>query len=865
MAQRKTLYSGPTPEDLAHIPAELKDRRQWVLWRAADKVDKRTGDVKLNKIPINPQTLHNADTTDQRTWGSFEQCIKALPVALERWEHDTPRAYRGGGLGFVFSADDPYCGIDLDRCRTPATGALEPWAQQVIDTLASYTEVTPSGAGLHTLTQGTLPPGGCRDGKVEMYDAGRFFTMTGWHVPETPCTIEVRQSQLTTVHAAYVLKPKAEAKAAKARMTQTRVSTASSLPGLSDQDILTIASRARNNAKFLALWRGDISGYTSQSEADEALLCLLAFYTRDEAQLDSLFRQSGLMDDKWDNREDYRKRTIAKALTTVTESYDPGAFLAEQAAAKGRNGHAKPPPSEPSREDTGAPGEEARAPGEPFSLPTFLAYLEALEVAQRPQAVVDTMGDLATLTTTEWMLAKQAIKKFAPDVNLNDLRTARKEIRHALKSQARADVLAALPAWQQTLFYADGGLLQETDNNLQAIFAHHPEWQERLYWDAVANRAYIDEDIPLDIHYVRNEVSPWLGQVMRMPVRHSQRVLDVMRSWAQRFARDPIQEWLQALPDTDPDDPKWILLETWLILYAGAEDSPYTRFVSRILIVSLVKRAISPGIQYRYVVVLEGEENLGKTKLLRLLGDRWHQEFSNTVQGKESYMQLQGYWLVELGELDALKPAQESRIKMFISQQMDVWVPKYENDVVERPRRAILVGTTNEREYLKGEHGNTRYLPIWLNGPIQHEAIATIRERLFVQAKHYLADHADDWWCIPPEAEDGVKHARELRKEPSIFEDTIRKGLLGRTECTIAEVLEMLSIPKDRWTKKLEMEIGKALKDLGWHKHIQWSSTDQKAVRCWKPFPQEGNVEPCPHEHVNDYGQCNDCGRALQA
>jgi predicted P-loop ATPase len=336
-----------------------------------------------------------------------------------------------------------------------------------------------------------------------------------------------------------------------------------------------------------------------------------------------------------------------------------------------------------------------------------------------------------------------------------------------------------------------------------------------------------------------------------------------MRSWAQCFPRDPIQEWLKALPDTDTEDPTRDLLDTWLIRYASAEDTPYTRFISRILPVSLTKRAQRPGIQYRYVVVLEGEENLGKTKLLRVLGDRWHQEFPKTLEGKEAYMQLQGYWLVELGELDALKPAQETRIKMFISQQMDVWVPKYENDVIERPRRAILVGTTNEREYLKGEHGNTRYLPIFLPGPIQHDKIAQVRDQLFTQAKHFLTDHPDDWWCIPAEAQEQVTQARKMRKEPSIFEEPVRKLVQNQDECTIAELLERLSIPKDRWTKRLEMEIGAGLTDLGWHRHIEWDSAVKKMRRSWKPYPQKRRTEPCIHEHLNDAEVCNDCGQGV--
>jgi hypothetical protein len=113
--QPRTCYTGPTPEDLDRLPTDVKARRQWVLWRGADRLDPHTGAVKLNKIPIDPQTLRHADTTDPATWGAFAQCVVALPVALEEWEQEDPSAYRGGGIGFVFTAEDPYTGIDLDQ------------------------------------------------------------------------------------------------------------------------------------------------------------------------------------------------------------------------------------------------------------------------------------------------------------------------------------------------------------------------------------------------------------------------------------------------------------------------------------------------------------------------------------------------------------------------------------------------------------------------------------------------------------------------------------------------------------------------------------------------------------------------------
>src|SRR5262245_40253617 len=103
-----TPYTGPTAHDVTRIPAVLKTRRQWVLWRGVDRMDSKTGEVRLNKEPFNPHTLTHASTTDPRTWGTLEDCLAALEVALEGWEEDDPQAYRGGGIGFVFTDDDPY-------------------------------------------------------------------------------------------------------------------------------------------------------------------------------------------------------------------------------------------------------------------------------------------------------------------------------------------------------------------------------------------------------------------------------------------------------------------------------------------------------------------------------------------------------------------------------------------------------------------------------------------------------------------------------------------------------------------------------------------------------------------------------------
>ncbi len=151
------------PPLVGNIPSEMKDRRQWVAW----KYETRKG--KLTKTPKDPATGGNADPTDPATWASIQE-------ALIRMDND-----KLDGIGFVFSESDPFTGIDLDKCLDPETGVLEPWARRWVDLLKSYTEITPSGTGLHIIVKGRKPDGftHCRKGHIEVYDGDRFFTFTG--------------------------------------------------------------------------------------------------------------------------------------------------------------------------------------------------------------------------------------------------------------------------------------------------------------------------------------------------------------------------------------------------------------------------------------------------------------------------------------------------------------------------------------------------------------------------------------------------------------------------------------------------------------------------------------------------------------
>jgi hypothetical protein len=304
----------PAPADLASrlaaaAPAELRERDQWVLWRRAPRGGKETKRPVLAADPSRP-----ASSTDPSTWASFERALEALPGLGEA----------GGGVGFVFSPDDPFVGVDLDDCLNE-DGEIAPWAAEIVAELDSFTERSVSGRGIHIFVRGELRGDRHRTGSFEIYGVSRYFCVTGERVG-TRATIEARQEQLDRVVERMLPPP-----------TPTPAPVNGSGPqGLAtpdDQELLDHAFRAKNGAKVEALFSGDTSGYSSRSEADLALASGLAFWThRDPARLDRLFRGSGLMRPKWDSKRGestYGAQTVERAISGRSEFFEPRSARAE--------------------------------------------------------------------------------------------------------------------------------------------------------------------------------------------------------------------------------------------------------------------------------------------------------------------------------------------------------------------------------------------------------------------------------------------------------------------------------------------------------------------------------------------------------
>ena len=150
-------------------------------------------------------------------------------------------------------------------------------------------------------------------------------------------------------------------------------------------------------------------------------------------------------------------------------------------------------------------------------------------------------------------------------------------------------------------------------------------------------------------------------------------------------------------------------VDTMLVDYLGAEPSDYTKAVTRCMMVAAVKRIYQPGCKFDNVLVLQGPEGVGKSTLARKLGYKWFTDNFNTVVGKEAYEQLQGSWIVEMGEMAGLKKAEVEHVKQFVSKQEDKHRMAYGKRVESFPRQCVFIGTTNDSEPLREGNGNRRF------------------------------------------------------------------------------------------------------------------------------------------------------------
>lgn len=304
----------------------MRSLRQWVCHRFPDK-------APLCPFPDERGDLTFASCNKPETWGSFEAAVKAVSLGWAK------------GIGIEFA--NGIAGIDIDHCVDG--GELSELAREIVETFRSYTEISPSGTGVHILFRGKLPGTGRKLPMLglEVYDSGRYFTVTGNAYldpdgdayPLRDCTEELDAFYKRYFDDTPPEQTKLQTKSVSPADTQKRAASAQreAVRDLSDEEILEIAYKSRNGEAFRRLYDGTYSaaevpqrkdGTPDQSSIDMRLANHLAFwYGADPDRVDRMFRRSALFRPKWDRSvgggKTYGQRTVEIACRGHKDVFVP--------------------------------------------------------------------------------------------------------------------------------------------------------------------------------------------------------------------------------------------------------------------------------------------------------------------------------------------------------------------------------------------------------------------------------------------------------------------------------------------------------------------------------------------------------------
>lgn len=307
----------------------LRNEKVWLNYIMVFNAQKNGGKGGYDKPPVNPFTMRNGSSTDATGWATFDECNARIgKIANVKYKGGKIIEQAVFGVGLVLDAAG-LVGVDLDHViDRDATGkaTARDEAKKIIRHIRTYAEVSVSGTGIHLLAKGRKPGADvCKvlneDGsEYELYDAGRYFTLTGDTLPGCP---EIRKCD-PEIKWLY--------DGIRSRREKQRAETVSSVasctggsgnrlqPDESDAELWAKMFRSKHGPEIRSLYDGDLTASGGDaSRADQALVNHLAYWTNyDAVRIDRMFRQTGLMREKWAAREDYRDRTIGAALEGKT-------------------------------------------------------------------------------------------------------------------------------------------------------------------------------------------------------------------------------------------------------------------------------------------------------------------------------------------------------------------------------------------------------------------------------------------------------------------------------------------------------------------------------------------------------------------
>lgn len=347
------------------------------------------------------------------------------------------------------------------------------------------------------------------------------------------------------------------------------------------------------------------------------------------------------------------------------------------------------------------------------------------------------------------------------------------------------------------------------------------EFTGRVEW---RGRPLADEDI-IDVRMMIEDAGyePKDSDVGPALIRH-----------ARDNAYDPVREYLDGLTWDNT-----ARLDTWLHTYMGAPEHEILSVFGAKFLIGAVARVYDPGCQMDNMLVFEGKQGAGKTTAVAALFGREYMISSiSDFKSKEASIALQGRWVAEVAELAALKKTDITDVKKFITETVDQFRPVHGRNTIDRPRRCVFIGTTNEHQYLKDATGNRRFWPVPC-GTVNVAQIAKDRDQLWAEAVHrYRA--GEPWWLTDEVHLAKAESIQGDRTESDVWGDLIDRWLED-PEIKMLEFMttgtilsEAIKMPTDRQNRADEMRVANHLTKRGWKRTKRRIFKGAPAVWCWK-------------------------------
>lgn len=636
----------------------LKSEKIWLVWRK-EEVKTPGGEAQLNKrftkVPYQIDGNH-ASVVDPSTWVTFDEAMRAVADESKNFS----------GVGFTISKHCPLLCIDLDHCLDADGKLTRDDFLIVMQAADTYTELSPSGDGLHIILALDAHMSLISNKKTnddgtafECYTESRYFTFTGkpYDGDARPVrTVSQDEADELLRMVGYPWGKSEKPAAPKIDATTIKLD-------LSDQVILDKMFESKGGSKIEKLYRGDISQYNDDhSAADSALVTHLAFWTQKNVeQTKRIWLSSPLgQREKTQKRDDYVDRTITNAFEKCERIYSPAPLVQEDATAT-------PELEKPIQYSTNNKG---------------IPFVNAHNVAQILEA--DSLLN----------------KSFRFN-----------EFSHEHESNVRT---------------------QREFTPLQK------------------------EDIIFTMTYIQKTYT-FFEKVPQQTVQEAITVVGL---------KSPVNPPVDMIRGTEWDGENRI--EFWLHNAFGAEDSEVNRAIAANWLKGLVNRVITPGCKFDTVLVLEGEQGIGKSTVLRLLGDPWYAETTMDIDTKDFQLIMTQNIIVEFSEGASLSRSASAAMKQKITDQEDNFRKPYDRTSQKYPRHCVFAMTTNEEQYLKDHTGNRRWLPVAL--PSKKANVEWVREnkqQLYAEAYHRVYTLGEKTYEFP-QAELEELQASRLEEDPWI-------------------------------------------------------------------------------------------------